>query len=391
MEQKSRILILTTAYLPEVGGSELAIKNITDKLGGFCFDLITTRSSKNLLKEEKIGNVSVYRVGGLLGLFSFLLPKNFFPVFVFLKALQLIRKNNRYNAIHAYQASQAAGGGWMLKLVYPKIPFLVTLQEGKNLDSQSWLTKFFRRFILKKADVITVISDYLAKYAKWVNPKAKAVLIPNGVDIDKFQVSNHKSQTNSNNQIQNIKTVITVSRLVEKNGVGDLIEAFYILNNRYKPQVASYKLVIIGDGPLHENLEFRIADYELRDHVKIIGKVLPDEVPKYLAKADVFVRPSLSEGLGTAFLEAMAAGVPVIGTSVGGIPDFLKDPLTHARQATGLFCKANNPEDLAEKMHKVLSDDDLKENLTTNARKLVEEKYNWDKIADQFKNLYDSI
>src|SRR3989344_6490406 len=107
MTEKSRVLILTTAYLPQMGGSELAIKNITDRLPGVFFDLITSFPSKNLPEFEKIGNVNVYRVGNSLSMFSFLLPKNFFPIAVFLKAHQLIRKNGPYGMIHAYQASQA--------------------------------------------------------------------------------------------------------------------------------------------------------------------------------------------------------------------------------------------------------------------------------------------
>ena len=90
----------------------------------------------------------------------------------------------------------------------------------------------------------------------------------------------------------------------------------------------------------------------------------------------------MSEGLGTAFLEAMAAGVPIIGTSVGGISDFLKDG------ETGLFCRVGDPADLADKMNVILSDENLRNNLARNGRRLVEEKYDWNKIAEKFRNLY---
>src|SRR3989344_5996119 len=187
MTQKSRVLILTTAYLPQVGGSELSIKNITDRLPGINFDLITSRPSKNLPEYEKIGNVDVYRIGNLFSLSSFLLPKNFLPIAVFFKACQLMRKHGQYNIIHAYQASQAAGGGWLLKWRYPDIPFIVTVQEGKVLNQQSWLTRFFRYIIFRKTDVVTVISNYLAHYVKSQNPKIPINVIPNGVDLEKFR------------------------------------------------------------------------------------------------------------------------------------------------------------------------------------------------------------
>ena len=100
----------------------------------------------------------------------------------------------------------------------------------------------------------------------------------------------------------------------------------------------------------------------------------------------MFVRPSLSEGLGNSFLEAMAAGVPIIGTNVGGIPDFLIDPSTGSRQAaTGLFCETANPKSIAEKIELLLTDEDLRQKLIINGKKAVAEKYDWDKIAARMK------
>ena len=368
MSQKSRVLILTTAYLPQVGGSELAIKNITDRLPGIYFDLITSRPSKNLPEYEKIGNVNVYRVGNLLSLSSFLLPKNFLPIAVFFKACQLMRKHGQYNIIHAYQASQAAGGGWLLKWRYPNIPFIVTVQEGKVLNQQSWLTRFFRYIIFRKTDVVTVISNYLAHYVKSQNPKIPINVIPNGVDLEKFR---HMPNSDEN-------TVITVSRLVSKNGVGDIIKAMAIV----KKEISDARLIIVGSGPLEKELRQSIKDLDLRDQVIMVGSQSPENVASYLARAKVFVRPSLSEGLGSAFLEAMAVGLPVIGTAVGGIPDFLKDG------QTGLFCNVGDPQDLAEKIKILLTDRELRTKMIDNGRKLVTEKYDWNIIAWKFREIY---
>lgn len=386
MLEKTRVLILSTAYLPQIGGSELAIKNITDRLPDISFDLITSRPSKKIPAFEKIGNVNVYRTGGLLGLFSFLLPKNFLPISIFLKARQLIRKNGPYSVIHAYQASQAAGGGWLLKWAYPKIPFLLTVQEGKRLDRQPWLLKFFRRFIFKKIDAATAISTYLADYVKSQNSKIPVTIIPNGVDLNKFSVFPPEELAGNfqfSNRNQKEKIIITVSRLVEKNGIGDLIGAFGILSS--KLQAPSSKLLIVGDGPLKESLKFQVKSLKLKDRVDFVGEISNEELSKYLERADVFVRPSLSEGLGIAFLEAMAAGLPIVATPVGGIPDFLKDG------ETGLFCKVGDPEDIAAKIRTILDDDNLRSRLILNGRKLVEEKYSWDKITAEFRNLYNTF
>lgn len=362
--------------MPEIGGSELAIKNITDRLPEIHFDLITSRPSKKLPAFERISNVNVYRVGNRLGLSYFLLPKNFFPIAVFLKACELTRKGGSYGIVHAYQASQAAGGAWLLKWFYPRTSFLLTVQEGKALDQQSWLLRLFRRIIFKKVNGATAISSYLAEYVKTQNQKIPILVIPNGVDLEKFKTQSSNLKITDKKE----KIIITVSRLVKKNGVGDLVDAFYILHTKY--HIPNAKLLIVGDGPLAESLKLKVKNLKLEDGVIFLGSISYEEIPDYLAQADVFVRPSLSEGLGNAFLEAMAAGIPIIGTSVGGIPDFIVDG------ETGLFCKSNDPKDVASKIHMVLSDEDLRNNLVFNGRKLVEKKYNWDKIAEQFERIY---
>lgn len=376
MTEKTRVLILTTAYLPQVGGSELAIKNTTDRLPGIFFDLITSRppagGSKKLPEYEKMGNVNVYRVGSLLSLSSFLLPKNFFSVAVFLKARQLIKKYGPYKMIHAYQASQAAGGGWLLKWAYPDIPFVVTVQEGKNLNKQSLLTRFFRYLIFRKANEVTVISNHLAQYVKSQNPKVPVSIIPNGVDLNKFKPRDGHADS---------KKIITVSRLVEKNGVGDLIEAMTDIRSKFP----DYKLQIVGTGPLEKKLKLKVKNLNLENRVEFLGEISNELLPQYLSAADIFVRPSLSEGLGISFLEAMAAGLPIVATPVGGIPDFLKDG------ETGLFCKVEDSKDLAEKIARLIKDKPLRDKIIYNARSLVVKKYDWDIIANEFAQIYGRL
>jgi glycosyltransferase involved in cell wall biosynthesis len=132
----------------------------------------------------------------------------------------------------------------------------------------------------------------------------------------------------------------------------------------------------VGDGSLRGQLETMA-----KDNVLFVGTVSHEDLPKYMAISNIFVRPSISEGLGTAFLEAMAAGLPIVGTNVGGIPDFLKD------SQTGLFCTTES-KSIAEKINLLLKDNDLRNRISENARKLVSEKYQWDNIAEEYKKLY---
>lgn len=386
MPEKSKILMLSTAYLPLIGGSELAIKNITDRLNNFEFHLITGRYLRKLPAYEKIGNVHVYRVGGRLSTVNIFLPKILLPFEIFLKAASLLRKN-KYILIHAFQASQAAGGGWLLKLFYPRLPMILTIQEGKELDSQGVLITFFRRLIFKKINAVTAISRYLGEYIKKTRKDLPVLIIPNGVNMENFSGSLSYGDLTALAQSLGLKAdekvILTVSRFVPKNGLDILISAARILNAQCPG--LKYKILLVGNGSSRKDLQKLALDLGVKDKIVFSGEVKHEDVPRFLKISHVFVRPSRSEGLGTAFLEAMAAGIPVIGTPVGGIPDFITD------RETGLFCRLNDPADLAKKIQEIIEDNRLRTHLSENGQRLVAEKYDWDSIAGRFRALYESV
>lgn len=363
-----KILLFSTAYLPHIGGAELAVKGITDRLPEIEFDLITAKLKRGLPDFEKVGNVNVYRIG--TG--NKLLDKPLLPNLGFLKAINL-HKKNKYDLIHGIMASQGSAAGYLFKFFYPKVPFILTLQEG-DLGRNSPFDKFWQRRIIKKANAITVISGYLADFARKLNKKAPIFVVPNGVNINKFKIPAFGKATTGK---QNSKIIITVSRLVKKNGIDVLIKAVSKLST------IDCQLLIIGEGKERKKLEKLTVKLGIKNGVRFLGSVPNEKLPDYLTEADVFVRPSRSEGLGTAFLEAMASGVPVIGTSVGGIPDFLK------HKETGLFCQAQNPEDLTKKIELILRDENLKNKLIENAKNLIEESYSWGVIAEEMRKIYE--
>jgi len=330
-------------------------------------------------------------------LFNFFLPKVFLPQAVFFKARSLLKKKE-HKLIHAFQLSGAAGAGWLLKFFYPKLPFLITLQEGKRLDKQGILINFFRKLIIKKADAATAISQYLKNYILGARKNINVEVIPNGVDLKNFSRQFSYGEFTDLEDSLDIKPddkiIVSVSRLVSKNGLDLLVEAFSKLmtndplcqssSEASQRPTTTYKLLIIGDGPLKESLKFKVKSLKLQNNVIFVGLISHGDLPIYLKIADVFVRPARSEGLGSAFLEAMAAGIPVIATKVGGIPDFLED------RKTGLFCSLD-PADIASKINIVFENDILRKELIENGRKLVEEKYDWDKIAEQYKAVFKNL
>lgn len=372
-----RILLFTTAFRPFVGGSEIAIEEVVRRLPNIFFDILTPRYDSQLSKEELGPNFNIRRVG--LGWRS---DKFLFPILGYLKAEKIFKKNKSV-AIHAFQASYGGGAAWIFKIFNRSVPMILTLQEGKSLDDQCALVRFFRKLIIKKADKITAISEYLKKYAQNLNLKSEILAIPNGVDIANFSKEFGYGELSSLKDRLGIKpderVIISVSRLVVKNGIDNLIKAFGVFLQKNGLRC---KLLLIGDGRQKPELEKIAAELKVSDKVIFVEQVNHRDLPKYLKISDVFVRPSLSEGLGNAFLEAMVAGVPIIGSEVGGIPDFLTD------LKTGLFCDPKSPESIAEKINMILTNDALKKELIQNALKLAGEKYDWPVIAEQYKNLY---
>jgi glycosyltransferase involved in cell wall biosynthesis len=388
VNKKKKILIFSLVYYPRfIGGAEVAVKEITDRIGkDFSFDMITLR--KDAARFERVGSVDVYRVGfgwragdnAILQRFK--IYKYFFPFFAFLKALSLHRKNH-YDAVWSIMANYAGFGALFFKLVHPSVPFILTLQEGdpfSYIKRRVGLLYPLFKLIFIKSDSVTAFSTYLADWAREMGAKGSITVVPNGVDVRKFKVESLKLKAEAQEKIkedlgfENEDVVlVTTSRLVEKNAVGDIIESL-----QYLP--GNVKLLIIGTGALERVLKTKVENLKLEDRVCFEGFVSHEKLPPYLWASDIFVRPSLSEGMGNSFIEAMAAGLPVIATPVGGIIDFLRDG------ETGLFCEVGNPKSIAQKVAKLMKDFESRDYIVRTAQKMVTEKYDWDFVAAQMKS-----
>ena len=370
------------AYMPFVGGAEIAIKEITDRLD-HDFTCFTYRFDREWPKQERIGKIDVVRIGrGRLRPHDYYgqFFKKIFYAFQAWRVAEKHHREQRLDSIWAMMASYAGMAALFFKLRHPKLPLLLTLQEG---DSESHILRrvgiFYPlwKMLFKKADRIQVISHYLADFARRHGATCPIDVVPNGVKIDQFK--NMQIDKLISNEFP---VIITTSRLVHKNGVDTLIQAAGELKTRYNLKFA---VKILGSGPDEQKLKKMARDLKVENEVKFLGHVDPDEILAHLAKADIFVRAARSEGLGNSFLEAMAAGLPVIGTNVGGIPDFLKN------NETGVFTEVADSKDLADKIKLLLDDNDLRYRLIKNGRELVLKDYSWDNIAHNMDNIFNSL
>ena len=286
-------------------------------------------------------------------------------------------------------ASYGGAAALLFKRKHPEIPSLLTLQEG---DSEEHILRrvgiFYPlwRSLFRRADHIQVISSYLADFARRHGAQCLITIVPNGVDLEKFKARRQQGTIK-----EGPWRIITTSRLVHKNGIDILLRACALLKREH-PTIA-FKCTLVGSGPDEKKLRNLAAELGLEKTAEFItGAVAPSWIPHHLEHADIFVRPSRSEGLGNSFLEAMAVGLPVIGTRVGGIRDFLKDPaeagLTHA---TGIFARPEDPADCARQIRRLIQNKELREHIAANGKELVRKNYSWEIIAKRMQEVFDTL
>ena len=337
--------------------------------------MVTMLFDKKWPEEERIGNVNVYRVKS---------SKLTFPIEAMLYARKLQSKKG-YDAIWSIMAARAGGAALFFKYGFPKIPFILTLQEGDpisymKLRSLSFVNPFFKR-IFVNADIVQAISNYLAGYAKAMGFQGNPIVIPNGVDFEAFSKRDIEKEDELKKLFgkrDNEIFLITTGRVVKKNGLRYVVRALKNLPN--------VRFLIVGDGTSKPLLAKLSQDLGVERQVQFIGYVDYRDIPPYLHISDIFIRPSLSEGFGNSFIEAMAAGLPVIATPVGGIPDFLFDPEeSPGKPSTGLFVEPDDTLSIVKQVKRLIEDKELRETLIKNGVELAQNAYDWDLVAGRMK------
>ncbi len=400
---KKKILIFSLAYYPKhIGGAEVAIKEITDRISSdeYEFHMVCNRYDSTLPKVEQVGNVLVHRIGITtknpqmvdLRKMPLHLNKALYQFAAYYKARKL-HKKYQYDAIWAMMAHSCAIPAGIFKKAFPDVKYVLTLQEGdppEHIEKKMSIfgDRFKNGFI--RADALQPISTFLQKWGMRMGFVGDSEVIPNAVNTGHFMQEYTEEEMQSAKDELGKKEgdvfLVTTSRLVHKNGIDDVVRAMSEL-----PENVHF--IIYGTGPDEGKIKDIIETFNLSKRVHMLGHIDHTVMPKYLKACDIFIRPSRSEGMGNSFVEAMAAGLPVIATQEGGIADFLFDEKRNPdKEPTGWAVDADAPEQIAQAVQDIIENPLKVAQIKKRAKEMVVQKYDWDIIAQDMKTkIFDPL
>jgi len=218
-------------------------------------------------------------------------------------------------------------------------------------------------------------SDELVEAARTLGYSGPATMIPNGVDPDRFPAG--PLGVRASLGIGGDETVILLARrLVEKNGVIWFARALGSLRE------LPFRVVVAGDGAEREAMQAILAENGMLARTIFLGSIANRDMPALYRAADLSVLPSLAEATSIAGLEAMASGLPLVGTNVGGIPTIIDDT------ATGFLVPPRDPDAMAKALGQLIADRDLRQRMGTAARAKVEREFTWDVVVGRTMDVY---
>ena len=362
-EERTTVLHLSTSSGP--GGAERMISMLTAGLNQGQFRIIVGLFRPGWLQAEcEVRGVRtcVMPLAGLLNLQWFL------------ACLRLLRKE-QVALIHAHEFS-AILCGWIVAML-AGVPFVATV-HGKNYFWEKLRRRMVYRSVSRHGTMVAVSQDLKQFIFDKVGVAQNRVqVIYNGVAPAQMVTDEEAQKCKAELEVSGCYPLLgVVGSLYPVKGHRFLLEAM--------PEILGLwpkaRLLVIGRGELEVALKEQVERLAIGANVHFLG--MRQDVPRLLSVLDVFVLPSLSEGLSLALLEAMASGKPVVATRVGGNPELID----HGR--TGFLVQSEDAKDLAANLLKLLNDSGTMQQFGRQARERVQQYFSIEQVVDRYRDLY---
>ncbi|MSO44294.1 MAG: glycosyltransferase family 4 protein [Thermoleophilia bacterium] len=300
------------------------------------------------------------------------------------RTIERIHREWPIDVIHAHMM---VPDGWAAARVGGRIgvPTVGTAHRADVLDipAQGARSRMQVAEAIRSLDAVVTVSRAIGDAANSLaRPKRPITVVPNGADAAIFMPRDPRAARRHLGLPEDGAMISFVGKLVPRKGVSDLIEAMGLLAQR--GGVVPH-LVMAGIGELRVGLEARASALGVADRITYLGKVAHEDVGWVMSAGDVFVLPSLSEGLPTVVCEAMACGLPVVATAVDGTPEIVDDP------HTGLLVPPCDPEGLATALTRILDDDGLRATMSAEALRRSATTYTWAANAQSMEAIYSAV
>jgi len=328
------------------------------------------------------------------------------------KVIKLL-KNKNYNFIYQRYHGYSFCGAYLSKKW--KIPFILEFNSSDIWKLKHWKNRknTFKKtfgfvydylfqiptiskienYNLKSADLIVVISKPLKDYLISVGVPGNKILVnPNGVDVNKYNPNINASDIKEKYNLKNKVVLGFIGTFGPWHGAENIVKAYGELLKLYPEYKNTTQLLMIGNGPRMSEVKEYIKKYKIKDKVILTGLIPQEEAPKYLSVCDILINatvpnPDGSEFFGspTKIFEYMAMGKAIISSNIGQLSEILED------KKTAILVKPADIKELMNAMKILIENEKLRKKFGINARKIVEEKYTWDKhverILEKLKNL----
>lgn len=279
--------------------------------------------------------------------------------------------------IHAHFAGMAARTAYWIREFFG-IPYGFTAHANDVFAPRDFVVSLEK--LIENAAAVVTVSDYSVRLLQERFPPAagKVRRVYNGVDLSRFSPSDFGGSKPS---------IVSIGRLIEKKGFGDLIKACAFL----RAKGVAFHCSIIGEGPLEQTLRAQIATEGLDQSVELTGPRTQAQIAERLAHATVFVLPCTREADGgmdnlpTVIMEAMAAGLPAISTRLGGIPEMIEPGVN------GELVPEHDPAALGEAIQRVIAEPALARRFGNRGREIAREKFSIETSARQLQEIFAGI
>ena len=400
-----RILFVTDVSLSAViGGAERVLSEEATRLvkRGHSVYILTRRLPHHETTTERIDNAEELRYRFREKPFHFFLKSIFVDCRRTFISLQKYSSPQVINCHQPFSAAGVLSSGAVhgIPLIYTCLSFSFEEYASRArspIGMREWLSSRFQligrklveQWVLKKSNHIIVLSDFTREklFEVYGIEEEKISIIPGGVDLERFRPSRDKARIRTRLNLPQDKFILfTVRNLVPRMGLENLISAFEIVQNG-RPDLL---LVIGGEGPLETGLKEQVRRCGVEDFVRFVGYIPDEELPSYYQMADLFILPTTElEGFGLVTVEALASGLPVLATPVGGTREIL------AKLGSDYLFDDSTPQSIATGILKALNDwatnQAAYQNVSQTCRKVAEQHYSWDNHVSKLEELFHSM